>query len=366
MREKLLLLAVVIIFASSSAVASTTISDISDTRVVPGSSFTVQATIHNTGYEDATYKPLVLDLPEGFEVIERPDRELIGLCADCSVERTFNIRVKEGTPSGSYRLKLEPDPSYDTGFGQEKTFLIVVDGKANLFASMDVPEVMQGGSTEASVKIRNTGTDTASQVSITLSMPDARLNPSKLYLGSLKPGESVVRTVELRASDSIPSGPSEIQIASRYRDEGKIVEKASSSVYIQENAEITVSQVKTGEAFIGSETRVLIELQNTGPGEAEKLSSHLTCKNAEVQDSRAFAGSLDSEESVPTVYRVVPRSEEVKCVVEASYVDSGEEQMKKSFEISASRKRVYMTPLLGGFAVLIAAGIYYWRRKDEN
>ncbi|QKQ98237.1 hypothetical protein GKQ38_01740 [Candidatus Nanohaloarchaea archaeon] len=366
MNAKVVLITSLLLAVSSSAMASTTISDISKAKVKPGNTFTVQATIHNSEYESATYKPLTLNLPEGFKVINQPDEGLTELCADCSVERTFKIKVEEGTASGTYKIDLEPDSSYNTGFGQEETFSIVVDGEPNLFISINTTGIVQGKDSEASLKIRNTGTDTASQISVTFSMPSTSFDPSKMYLGSLRPEETAVKNISIRTSDAISSGTHDIQITSEYRDESrKDVEKASSSVYIQENAEITVSQIQTEEAYMGSDTRVMVELENTGPGEAEKLSSKLSCKNAKVQDSKAFAGSLDSGESVPTVYQVIPNSGEVNCTVEISYTDSKEEQATQSFEISASRKRTDKIPILGVLAVLLVGGTYYWRKKQE-
>lgn len=367
MNKKVFLLTLIVLTVSGSAMASTTVSDISKSKVTPGNTFTVQATIDNTENEPKTYKPLTLDLPNGFEVINQPKEGLTGLCAFCKVERTFKIKAKNEVASGTYQIDLEPDSSYDTGFGQEETFSIVVDGEPDLFISMNTTEVVQGKDSEALLEIRNTGTDTASQTSVMISMPETSFDPSKMYLGSLRPGETVVKNISIRTSDSISSGAHNIQITSEYRDEGRKVEKkASSSVYIQEDAEITVSQIQTEDAYIGSETRVMVELENTGPGEAEKISSNLSCENSEVQDSKAFAGSLDSEESVPTVYQVIPNSDEAICTAKINYTDSTEEKVTKSFEISASQKRTDMIPILGGVAILLIGGTYYWRRRDQE
>lgn len=366
--RKLLLLTILVLMLPATLASSQPeiqIESINPQPSSPGDTVKVHLVAQNQGSTGSTYQSPTVETSENISILGRTSlKESFYLCGGCQKVATFYLKISEDTTSGSYPIEFHLT-SEETGIVENT--VIEVDGKPNPIVSAKDIQVNQGGETRFDLTITNRGTDTSSETILTLGNPYMSFNPSKVYLGRLEPGETARKNVKLSAGEELDKGTATINADFEYRDETENIRKNSTiSAQILPNAEITVSQIRAEDAYIGSKTRVMIELENTGPGEAEKLSSELSCENAEVQNSKAFAGSLDSEESVPTVYQVKPNSNEVKCTVKTSYVDSKEEHTNQSFEINASRKRTDMLPLLGGLAVLLVAGFYYWRKRDEE
>ena len=144
---------VLLLFMAANVSASTTVSELSTSTVEPGGEFNVKVTISNPDLESKSYKPLKLDVPEGFTVIDRPEEGLKTLCGSCSDERVFKIKADSDISSGMYRIDVKPDPSYNKGFGQEEQFTITVEGEANLVAALERPEIKLGEEAQAQLQI---------------------------------------------------------------------------------------------------------------------------------------------------------------------------------------------------------------------
>lgn len=367
MRKLQLLTLLVLMFpaAMASSQPEIQIENITPQPGSPGDTVKVHLVAQNQGSTGSTYESVKVETGENISALGRTSmKESFYLCGGCQKVATFYLKISEDAVSGSYPVEFHLTSD---GTGTVENAVIEVDGQPNLVVSAGNVEVEQGGETRFNLTVTNRGTDSSSETILTLDNPHMSFNPSKIYLGSLEPGETVRESVKLSAGEELEKGTSTVNADLEYRDETENVRKKSTlSAQVLQNAEITVSQIKVENAYIGSKTRVLAELENTGPGEAEKLSSKLSCKNAKVQGSKSFAGSLDSEESVPTVYQVIPSSDEVSCTLKTSYTDSKEEQVAQSFKISASRKKTDILPILGGLAFLLAGGLYYWRKRDQE
>ena len=331
----------------------------------PGDTVKVHLIAQNQGSTGSTYESVKVETGENISILGRTSmKESFYLCGGCQKVATFHLKISENAVSGSYPVEFHLTSE---GTGTVENAVIDVDGQPNLVVSAENVEVKQGGETRFNLSISNHGTDVSSDTVITLSNPDMSFSPSKIHLGAVNPGETKQRSLELDAGEDLNSGPSTVNAAVEYRDGSENLNKQSSfSSLVLENAEIVVSQVDTEEAYIGSETRVMVELENTGAGEASKISSQLVCKNADLKSSKTFVGSLDSDESVPTVYQVVPDSKNVECGVKVSYSDSGEKVTNESFEIEASRETTDILPIVGIIAIITISGVYYWRRRDEE
>lgn len=342
-----------------------TIEKIDPQPVEPGESFTVHLIAQNDGTSRESFSSLGVETGEDIELLGRTSmKDRFDLCGGCQKTGKFYLKVSDNATSGSYPVEFHLDTG-DTGVVENA--VIEIDGNPNLFTTVNDLNVEQGGTTFFNLEITNTGTGAATQTTLTLENAQMSFSPSKTSLGKIRPGEKETREIELRASEDLKSGPSSIQTILEFRDDNKkLKEKSSVSAYILQNAELTVSQLDIGKAYIDRDTRVLVELENTGPGEAESLSTDLSCKNAEVQGSKAFVGSLDSEESVPTVYTVVPESSVSECTLEASYSDSSREKLEEKFEIDASREKTDVLPILGALVLILFSGAYYWKKREKE
>lgn len=366
--RKLQIIAIIIVFSplvTASSQPEIQVENVTPQPGSPGDTVKIQLLAQNQGSTGGEYEGIGVETGSSMTLLGRTSLDdSFYLCGGCQKTGTFYIKISENAVSGSYPIKFSLTND-ETGI--IKNSVIEVDGKPNPIVSAEDLEVKQGGETRFNVSVSNHGTDKSMETVLSLNNNDMSFSPSKANLGQIDAGETKEVPVGLDAGEDLSNGPSEIKAEIDYRDGSENLEKQSSfSALVLKDANMVVSQIDIDESEIGSETRVMIELENTGPGEASNISSELRCDKAAVQNSRAFAGSLDSDESIPTVYSVVPESETAECNIEVSYTDSVTDVTKTSFEISSSRERVSIYYIAVISSLIAISGIYYWRKRDSK
>jgi len=278
----------------------------------------------------------------------------------------FYLKVSEKAVSGSYPVKFSLITS-KSGIGIVENSVVEVDGRPNLQVSAGEVEVEQGGTTKFNLTATNTGTDTASDVVLRLSNEGISVQPSTLTLGPIRVGEKITKTVLIRTDDSLAAGVHKLRVDTSYRDENRRGNKTSSlTINVLKKAELALSSLNVEDPVIGQATEAIIEVENQGPGEAEKVVSSLSCQGARLENEKAFIGQLDDGESVPMIFRLTPQSSEVGCSLELSYTDSEARTITDTFTFSASSRQ---PPILPAAAVLVLVGgliFYYWRHRGQD
>ena len=363
MKMKLLTVTAFLLFMAANVSASTTVSELSTSTVEPGGEFNVKVTISNPDLESKSYKPLKLDVPEGFTVIDRPEEGLKTLCGSCSDERVFKIKADSDISSGMYRIDVKPDSSYNEGFGQEEQFTITVDGEPNLVATLERPEIKLGEEAQAQLQIENIGTDAASEVVVEPENSNVFFQPGKLTVDEIDQGEVFRKNLTVSLEESIESGIYTTMFDISYRDETEQKSSQSKvSVKALEKSNLVVSNAEFGEATIGENMDALIELENQGPGEAENISTQIQCGNATIDKDRSFMGQLEEDESVPAVFEITPQEKNVECSLNVRYSDSQQKKFTETFNITADERPPPVLPLAAFFGITAVAGVYLIRR----
>lgn len=363
MKLKFLTLSTFLLVITGAVTASTTVSELSTSNIEPGGEFTLKVTISNPEFDERTYKPLKLDLPQGFTVVERPDEGLKTLCGSCKDERVFRVKADSNIDSGTYRIDVKPDESYNEGYGQEEQFTITVDGHPNLVLKLERPEIKQGEQEKVLMEIENIGTDSASEVVISPENGKISFQPGTITVDEIIRGETFSQSVTVNADESLSSGVHETTIKVYYKDE-KQQRTYNSQVSIKalEKSSVVVSSMELGQPVIGQKMDTIIELENQGPGEAKNISTRLNCKNGSTNKGKAFMGQLAEDESVPAVFEVTPEKENVQCTMKINYIDSQEKQVTETFTITAQEKPLPVMPLAAILGLFILNGVYLVRR----
>jgi len=347
---------------SAQPVTEIQVQDHSPSIAEPGDTVEVSVVVANNGDSEASYQSLDVETVDGvsYRGTTSNYKDGFSLCGGCQTIGTIYLKVSKDSSSGTYPVDLNLENADSTGV-VEKTVL-EVDGRPELVLKGN-GSVMQGESSEIDLELENTGKDSASQVTASLSHPLISFQPSKIDFGSIKTGESIESTVEINTDENLESGPETLPVTLSYTDEGRIIENTSVPVNLLKDVELVVSQIES-DGVVGSESRVMIELENTGESKAEGIQSIIECEDSNVPDSESFVGSLDSDESVPTVYHVVPERENVECTLTTSYTGEIEKKLEESFEISAEKK----SPVLPGLTVLLVltVSVLYWRRRSKE
>lgn len=365
--RKIAALPVLLLFAPavlSAAEPQVTIENIHPQPAVPGDTVKISILAQNQGTSEATFGPIRTVTGKNVELLGQTAMNTsFTLCGGCQKTGMFYFKVSGDAVSGSRPVEFHLS-SQDMGVVENA--ILDIDGQPDLMTTVEGLEVKQGKGEEFVLQLENIGTDNALQTTAELQHEHASFKPTKIHFGEIAPGETVNSTVIINTTDEIQSGPRQIKVDLAYRDGSRNLESTSTvTASVLEDSEITVSGVEAEDAAIGKPSRILVELENLGPGEASSLVSKLSCQRARVLYSKNFVGSLDAEESVPMVYTVIPEAKDVSCDIEVSYTDATGERMKESFDIRASRNNAGVL-LLAAAATAILAGAYYWKRRESG
>ncbi len=316
--RRTLLFAVSLVFLvgciSAESATEIRVQDRSPSISEPSDTVKMTVVVANNGNSDADYGSLEVETVDRVEYLGTTSnyQDSFSLCGGCQTIGTVYLKVSENASSGSYPVDFSIENSDSVGMVEKA--VLDVDGEPKLLVKGE-GSVIQGEDSEISVEIENTGKDTATQVTASLDQPLMSFDYSKLNFGTLDVGESLNRTVEIDTDEKVESGPESIPVRLSYIDDERKGENTSLSVNVLKDVKLAVSQVSS-DAVVGSQSRLMVELENIGESEADEIESKLECEDSEVTDSESFVGSLDSDESVPTVYRLIPQEDSTQCTIE--------------------------------------------------
>lgn len=356
-------IAVLLLFFVSSAAAEARVTDVTPSVVAPGGSFTATVSLTNSGDDSSYFKPLVLEVPDGFRIVEGLDLGDTELCDYCQSEDTVRIQAFESTDSGSYSFEVRPNSSVEDGRGSSDSFHISVDGSPNLLVKLENSTVSQESGDSISVVVENLGNEAAYQVSGSLSIPNVELDPNNLVLGEIGPGEKVSRRISVGTGDSVRPGVKSAQVGLSYRAGSRMISvESEGSVKVLENPELTLSNLQASDPVVGRESRLMVELENVGNGEADSITLNMVCGNSTLNKHKTFVGSLEESESVPAVYQVIPGEKVVNCSVGVNYMGVERASLSRDFQfIAEERDRTDLYLIAAALAVSGVIAVL-WRR----
>ena len=360
MKKSIILFFVVFFFGTVFAQPQTEVQlqDRNPSFPAPGDTVKLDLLVSNEGTSEQRYRPLEVETVEGLAYRGTTSNfgEAFSLCGGCQTTGTLYFQVSKDAQSGAYPVDIKATGNRGSGI-VEKTE-VEVNGSPNLILETDT-EVTQGNTSVSDIKIENIGTEKASELSVNIEHPLISFQPSKIFFGNLKVGESKNASFELEVDQDLGSGPESIDALIEHRDGGvKAMENSSINLDVLKNVDLAISHIESS-AEIGSSSRVMVELENVGDSEAERISTNLKCQNGVVSDGQDFVGLLDADESVPTVYSVTPKSESMDCTLDADYTGESRQTLEESFELNAENSRNY--PIYVSGILVIVGGLIYVR-----
>lgn len=349
-------------FVSAETSTKIQVQDQNPSIAEPGDTVKAVVIVSNDGNSIGAYDPVEVETVSEIEYTGTTSNlgQNFSLCGGCQTIGTLYFNIEENASSGTYPFDIEVQNS--EGFGVVEKSVIEVDGSSNLILTGNA-DVKQGESTLLELKLENTGSDVAKQTSTTLRHPLIGFNSSKVSFGSLEPRESNRKSVLLNTDEEIGSGPESINSILEYKEDGKSFSRNSSvSLNILKDSELVISNFES-EAEVNSDSRLMIELENVGSSEVEGINSKLDCKEASVIDGESFVGSLESDESVPTVYSISPIKEEVTCNINVNYTGENQKTFEESLKINAEKSSSILPPVFITGLLIFLAVVY---RKKSN
>lgn len=368
MRKHLVLAAALIIGTSAVAAEKEInigVQDVDPVPAEPGDTVEIYISVSNDGSTEAVIDPLEVETVEGMEFIGTTSnfRNSFNLCGGCQKVGDLYLKVSEDTESGSYPVDITAK-SGDVG-AVEKTNLRV-DGKPELVFNAKTGDIVPGKSFEMNLSIQNAGTDVASGVIVRPSREGFSFSPSEISVGNIPPGETKSIILDGEVDRNVDAGIQTIPMDVSFRDDSTDKTKSAKlPVKVLESAELAIADFDTAETVRGQKTTVTLEIENLGPGEAERIVSWLECEGADVGSGKSFVGKLGKDESVPVTFEVTPTQEDVSCSVKTSYTDNTRVNIEESFNFQSTSSNSPLPIVIGVLIVLGIAGVY-WRKRRKN
>lgn len=368
--RKQLILAAALLIATSSVAAEKDINigiqDVDPVPAEPGDTVEIYISVSNDGSSDAIVEPVDVETVEGMKFLGTTSsfRESFRLCGGCQKVGRLYLKVEEDTESGTYPVDIEAR-SDEVGV-VEKTS-IRVDSTPELVFNARTGDIVPGESFEMNLSIQNAGTDVASRVIVNPSKDGFSFSPSEISVGKIPAGESRHILLQGEVDRNVDAGIQTVPMEVSFRDDATDKTKtAKLPVKVLESAELAIADFETGDPVRGQKTTITLEIENLGPGEAEKIVSRIECEGADVDSGKSFVGKLGKDESVPVTFEVNPLEEDVSCSVKTSYTDNTRVDIEESFSFQPASKNSPLPVVIGVIVVLGIAG-FYWRkrRKDE-
>jgi len=344
--------------------------------VEPGEDVTVKIRITNQGGSNAQGLSVFLETPHVF-ALKTQERwfEDITLCAGCSKENTYYLKVDEEATTGVYGLNFYAQKSDATILYDQKVN-IEVRGKPELvFAANTVDEVVPNSNFQSAIRVRNIGTGKARVIRVSPQSEDFIVLGSTVQtIDTLLPGEGLQMPFEFTASENTIADVYNIPIAFEYLDEiGDAIEDTHNlGVRVVNFAELNLQSAKviteTGAraVSVGEPFSLIVRVENVGYGDADYTEVKLDCPFEGT--TTGFIGNLERDEDAPSAFEVVAKKAGYfVCPVTMKYRDDlGWHEVQQTIDIQVYNG--WLGKLLPWMiaVLVVAGGLVLWEKKKKQ
>lgn len=368
MLKKLFFLSLILLIplAAADPQPEITIEEISEQPATPGELVKVSVVVANDGETDGTFGPISVDSIEGISYSGTTStlNGSFNLCGGCQRVGSVYLQLENDLNSGSYPVKVTT-PSNDISVS--KTATLEVDGDVVLTGGLDEMIISQDDKGFTDVEVENVGADTATSSLLRFHSERFSFTPNTISLASLEPGDSIDRNISVVSDENLEAGTKNVNFSVEYTEDSVRKKSYLSGVIrVNDRADLTLDEFEAEELTVGEESRLSVEIENLGPGDAEKLVVETDCSGAEMISSKSFIGNLEESESIPASFRMKPDQRDVSCSIDVSYQDSKTRTFSESSDFTAQEPESRL-PLVAAVvvAVLLAVVFLYRRRRNE-
>lgn len=347
----------------TSASISASAQSISPHPVEPGQDFTLQLRLYNDGGTIATGITVTYEMSEVFTLTGKEssfDRPF-SLCGGCTKDNIYYFTVSPDAQSGDYPLIFKID---DGSAVRSETIMVRVIGKPDvIFDALLLDEaVAPDSSFTARLTLRNVGTGVAKKIKLVPQTEGFVMeNSNLLFIGNLRPGESITKDVMFMVSGDADAGPQKLVLDMDYTDEQSAEYSAEQSLGVRllNKVELNIAAVTAEPQPVekGRKTTVTVRVENLGEGKAEDIQVSLKNEGFEGQ-SKAYIGKLDEGEDAPAVFTLLPsKSGTHHFEVKVTYKDdAGSHELTEGLELLVVGKS--LTSIL--LVIAAVAGVIYF------
>ncbi|RXA21768.1 hypothetical protein EQO05_00530 [Methanosarcina sp. MSH10X1] len=372
------------------------VSEITPNPASPGEDLLIRVNIQNIGDEPA--EDVIIGIEEIHPFIFKySTSEIYG--SGTNLERTFQIqqirqrskvelnfyfRIDQEAESGVYQLEFTIKDNSGTSFSRR--IPVMVEGNPDLvLAGTNIFHVDENNSSSGAIvpgqefylrtTVKNAGNGDAKNVRVMLNLnnssPLIPLEDNVRFFENLSAGSSENLSFKLLLGSNADVQPYRIPLritASNSTDTLQIDKIQEIGINVLNRAKIDVSSLKfdPGMPVRGQQVSMTVRLENVGEGEARSVKARL--EGLEGSGSTAaFLGRLDKDDDAPAVFTFTPEKtgdQEVTLLVEYED-DFGKHQLSEDLTFNVERQKGSIVPLVLGAAFILAAIVFYMKKKGK-
>ena len=351
------------------------VEDVSPEPVEPGEDVTLKIRLSNEGGANAKDVSVELEIPPPFRLKTQEERfERIKLCAGCSKDNTYYLKVDEEAITGIYPLVFNAFVGSVQIIFDKKININVRGNPELVFTTETVDNVVPDTKFKSLITVKNIGTGKARVITIA---PQSKefvvLGNAVKTINTLLPNTAAGIPFEFTTSANTEADVYQIPITFSYLDETGIKHNQTRmlGVRVVDSAEINIESIKVQPAELSDVValaarpfNIIVRVENVGTGDADftKLDI-ISCPVTGT--TTGFVGHLDTDESSPAVFNVQAEEGLHKCKIRTSWKDDlGPHELYETFDVQVFPKRMQVsTVLIIALLVTLIALIIFLRKR---
>lgn len=342
--------------------------------VEPGQDVTVKIRIINEGGESAEDVSVKLNYDNPFYLKTTSDdpEKTKDLCVGCSMDNTYYLIVDADAKSGFYPLTFEI--SYgDVIVTPSETINIKIVGKPDiLLQTINTDTNVTSGETfNLEIQIGNIGTGIARNIKVIPDSENIMMIGSNVNLvDEILPNQTKTFTSEFIIKESLEPDTYKFPITLEYVDEqgNSYTESFDIGINVLNKAYIGIQSIKISPTNPTLLDQAHLEgiLENTGKGEANKVTIELITENKKYQ---AFVGQLKADDDAPFYFDAKPETVGINTAkLKISYYDDfGYHEIETTLEKEVQRPNNTLLIIIVVLLILgVIIGYFLYKRKKAK
>jgi hypothetical protein len=306
------------------------------------------------------------------------------------VEIDFHFTVDAKADSGDYQLEFTIKKN--SGTSLSKRIPIRVEGNPDLvligteistasknnrgdFKNFSSGAITPGQEFYLKTAVKNAGNGNAKNVRVMLNLnsssPLISLEDNVRFFENLNAGSSENLSFKLLLGSNADVQPYKIPLrvtASNDAETFQIDKAQEIGIDVLNQAKIDISSLKFNPEtpVKGQQVSMILRLENVGEGEARFVKARLEGLSGSG-NTTAFLGRLAKDDDAPAVFNFVPeKTGEKSVILVVEYEDDfGNHQLSENLTFNVNNSNGSIIPLILGAAVVLAATVFYLKKKGK-
>jgi len=300
------------------------------------------------------------------------------------VELNFHFSVDSGARSGIYQLEFTIKDGDETSFSRRIPIRVEGNPDLVLVGTEIFPVNAENSSSGALVpgeefylrtEVKNAGNGNAKNVRIMLdlnsSSPMIPLQDNVFFIENLSAGSSENLSFKLLLGSNAGVQPYRIPLritASNEAETLQINKSQEIGVNVLNQAKINIASLKFDPEMPerGQQVSMILRLENVGEGEARFVKARLEGLEGSG-GTDAFLGRLEKDDDAPAVFTFIPeKSGEQNVTLLVEYEDDfGDHRLSEDLTFNVIRKGDSIVPFVLAAVIVLAASLFYLKKKGK-